>query len=103
MRAILLFVILLSTILAHSSSSSKAKCGNGLVEKGEKCDDGGVGCKKCEEEVKGWECWTHPSTKQGVCTKSCKNLKGTKKDELKAADPSTICEDGNNLPGDGCS
>ena len=71
-------------------------CGNGLIEAGEACDDGGIapadGCSaSCQvEEAEGFVCQGEPS----VCELECSN--GT-------VDGLEQCDDGNVVPCDGCS
>lgn len=69
------------------------KCGNGLVEAGEECDDGNPlrfdGCYFCKVEF-GFECIGNPS--------DCKILCGN---GFRVGDEE--CDDGNYVSGDGCS
>ena len=68
----------------------------------EKCDtdatdiNGARGCNsECEPNV-GWKCTTSTSTWTSTCVQTC----GNKQHD---ADMKEVCDDGNNVSGDGCS
>ena len=73
-----------------------AKCGNGVLDDGESCDDGnknaGDGCSMICQVPAGWTCTGTPS----VC-----NMAGVCGDGLLGS--SETCDDGNTTAGDGCS
>lgn len=72
------------------------QCGNGVIETGELCDQGGGnvangdGCSATCQVESGYTCMGTPS----VCTNPCGN--GT-------LDAGELCDDGNMMTGDGCS
>jgi len=71
------------------------KCGDGIVETGEACDDGnavsGDGCSATCQVEKGWSC---PTPNQPCVAAKCGDgvVAGTE-----------TCDDGNTVSGDGCS
>jgi fibro-slime domain-containing protein len=77
-----------------------AKCGNGIVEQGEACDQGpqlnglfygdGTGCSKT--------CTKEPKCRTGTVTQACDTSCGNGNIEL-----GEDCDDGNQANGDGCS
>jgi len=79
-------------------------CGDGYITEGEVCDAGRyAGCKDdCSGKADGFTCTVEEredsATKEkyhvSVCTSACGNGKRAQSEE---------CDDGNNLPGDGCS
>jgi cysteine-rich repeat protein len=73
-------------------------CGNGILEFGEKCDDGnknnGDGCSNVCQIESGWTCSGNPS----VCTHPGGSVCGN--GILEAGEQ---CDDGNLINGDGCS
>ena len=73
-----------------------AKCGNGVLDDGELCDDGnknaGDGCSAICQIPAGWTCSGTPST----CT-----MAGVCGDGMLGS--SETCDDGNKTDGDGCS
>ena len=73
-------------------------CGDGIVVKGESCDDGNdgdnAGCNdSCTGAIDGWECTPGSLTTASVCTQVCGDLYLTASEQ---------CEDGNQNDGDGC-
>ncbi|HMF40819.1 MAG TPA: DUF4215 domain-containing protein, partial [Polyangia bacterium] len=72
------------------------KCGNGVQDPGEQCDDGntkaGDGCSAICQIPSGWTCTGWPS----VCT-----MAGVCGDGILGA--TEACDDGNTVDGDGCS
>jgi cysteine-rich repeat protein len=80
-------------LVALRFEGTPAACGNGVVEPGEACDDGGTiagdGCDAACQIETGFACGLAPS----VCTPGCGN--GT------VAGLET-CDDGNLVAGDGC-
>jgi cysteine-rich repeat protein len=75
------------------------KCGNGIVEDDEECDDGNNknrdGCKRKCEIMKGWSCF-EDMYGFSHCEKTAKCGDGE-------VQPREDCDDGNNNNGDGCS
>ena len=77
-------------------STISMTCGNGMIDDGEKCDDGnkvgGDGCTPLCQIEKGWICQTvgQPCTRNNICGDSI----------LTAPE---ACDDGNKNSGDGCS
>ena len=77
------------------------KCGDGVIEEPSPyaCDDGnevlGDGCDGCYIE-RGWRCTGEPS----ICYRTCGN--GQIDPPLGPDDLEELCDDGNDLPGDGC-
>jgi fibro-slime domain-containing protein len=73
-----------------------AKCGNGVIDQGETCDDGnknaGDGCSMICQVPAGWTCTGQPS--------KC-NMAGVCGDGILGA--SEACDDMNTTSGDGCS
>ena len=78
----------------NGNGTCGVECGDGILQPGEACDDGGVsdndGCSaRCTIEG-GWTCTGQPS----VCTPNCGNS---------VVDAGETCDDGARTPGDGCS
>ena len=73
-----------------------SKCGNGVMDPGEQCDDGnktpGDGCSAICQIPAGWTCTGSPS----VC-----NMAGVCGDGILGA--TEACDDKNTAAGDGCS
>ncbi len=62
----------------------------------EKCDTNTGGClSTCEPDL-GWKCTTNYATMISTCEQTCGNLKND-------ADMLEVCDDGNNVSGDGCA
>jgi MYXO-CTERM domain-containing protein len=80
--------------LDRIEGSYTSLCGNGALDAGESCDDGGVfggdGCSETCEVEDGWSCAGEPSD----CALLCGD--GT-------VDADEQCDDGNTVSGDGCS
>lgn len=74
------------------------RCGNGVVEVGEDCDDGnnwnGDGCNAICRFENGYTCIGSPSICRPIQTNLCGNG---------LPDPGETCDDRNNLANDGCS
>jgi fibro-slime domain-containing protein len=74
---------------------TQIKCGNGILESGETCDDGnaasGDGCSSTCQIEKGWQC---PTPGAACVASRCG-------DGVVAG--SETCDDGNSVSGDGCS
>lgn len=84
------------------STCSRISCGNGILEtdKGETCDDGGRvsgdGCSaNCQIET-GYDCHSVDENGTSICVKTC----GNGKVETEFGE---VCDDGNDISGDGCS
>ena len=77
-----------------SNGTCGVECGDGIVQPGEACDDGGFsdhdGCSATCTVEGGWRCSGQPS----VCTLECG-------DGL--LDAGELCDDGDRTAGDGCS
>ena len=78
-------------------------CGNGMIDPGETCDDGntlpGDGCSAdCTAVEPGWICPKGANNTGGPCTRVPANVCGN--GSLGAGER---CDDGNTLPGDGCT
>ncbi|PJC45017.1 hypothetical protein CO038_00645 [Candidatus Pacearchaeota archaeon CG_4_9_14_0_2_um_filter_39_13] len=69
-------------------------CGNGVIEQGEQCDDGGTsngdGCSSTCQIEQYWQCNGQPSECDGICGDG--RIRGQE-----------TCDDGNLNNGDGCS
>lgn len=89
----LLGAIALSGCLVDFSHTD-TRCGNGLIDADEACDDGntqaGDGCDSACLIEAGWQCVGQPS----VCSAICSNGVVTENEG---------CDDGNSSAGDGCS
>ncbi len=76
---------------------SSIKCGNGLREEGEACDDGnksdGDGCSQTCTKEEGYNC-VGAEGEKSICTPKCGNGQ---------IDTGEFCDDNNNVDGDGCS
>jgi cysteine-rich repeat protein len=83
---------------AGTAGNGSTLCGNGVIDVGERCDDGntnsGDGCNSACRFEKGWTCGLFEPTE---CTANCG-------DGLRVGPELTAlgCDDGNSEPGDGC-
>jgi len=81
-------------VVLQSGRIRIARCGNGLLEPGEACDDGNTqnrdGCASTCHVEPTWSCTGEPS----VCVTSCGDGNGEADEQ---------CDDSNRLDGDGCS
>ena len=86
-----------------TEDNQKVTCGNGFLDPGENCDDGNNrnsdGCSStCTIEL-GWRCYNTPFNTRSLCER---NQCGDR--YMNTASPENeICDDGNQLDGDGCS
>ena len=96
-------VMMLAGCGDESTSGVIPVCGNGLLEDGEKCDDGnmksGDGCSSHCVVEEGWEC---PNAGK-KCEKSDEPFTETSVCGNKKVEKNELCDDGNTKNGDGCS
>ncbi len=92
--SIILVYIALQACTFDSSGTKAGICGNGMIERGEGCDDGntlaGDGCSETCQVEPGWFC--NPETR--ICTPICGDGRVT---------GTETCDDQNTTSGDGCS